>query len=70
MVNIQSVEELRRFLENEAIGTIEAAEILGCTRQNIKRLVDNGKLVPIKTLERDRLFLKADILKRKEETNK
>ncbi|MEK4920791.1 helix-turn-helix domain-containing protein [Cytobacillus sp. FSL R5-0569] len=67
MISIKSVEELKDFLNKEVISTIEAAEILDCSRQNIKRIVDNGKLVPIKELERDRLFLKQDVLKRKEE---
>lgn len=65
--NFNTIEELREFMDKDVIGTIEAAEILECSRQNIKRLVDNGKLVPLKELERDRIFLKQDILNRKTE---
>lgn len=68
-INIQSVEELKQFLNEEVITTAEAASILDCTRQNIKRLVDIGKLTPIRELDRDRLFLKADIINRKEQMN-
>jgi len=64
--HFESVEELKTFLQEQVVNTKEAAEILGCTRQNIKRIVDNGKLTPIKEMEKDRLFLKADVLKRKE----
>lgn len=64
--HFESVEELKTFLQEHVVNTKEAAEILECTRQNIKRIVDNGKLLPIKEMEKDRLFLKADVLKRKE----
>ncbi|NRG43528.1 helix-turn-helix domain-containing protein [Bacillus sp. CRN 9] len=67
---INSREELVSFLNDEIITSTQAAEILQCSRQNIKRIVDNGKLVPIKELDRDRLFLKQDVLKRKEEMDK
>lgn len=65
-ISINSIEELKSFMENEIVNTNGAAEILGCTRQNIKRIVDNGKLVPLKEMEKDRLFLKSDVIKRKE----
>ena len=39
----------------------EAIEIIGCSRQNLKQLVDRETLVPIKTTSRDRLFLREDI---------
>ncbi|GED03079.1 helix-turn-helix domain-containing protein [Bacillus atrophaeus] len=55
------VEELREFLDNEVITTSEAIEIIGCSRQNLKQLVDHGTLKPIKTTNRDRLFLRKDI---------
>ncbi|CUB27241.1 MULTISPECIES: DNA-binding protein [Bacillus amyloliquefaciens group] len=55
------VEELREFLDNEVITTSEAIEIIGCSRQNLKQLVDYKTLVPIKTTNRDRLFLRKDI---------
>ncbi|KSW07160.1 transcriptional regulator [Bacillus velezensis] len=55
------VEELREFLDKEVITTSEAIEIIGCSRQNLKQLVDYKTLVPIKTTNRDRLFLRKDI---------
>lgn len=59
-------EELRSFIKEKIVNTNEAAEILSCTRQNIDRLVKNGKLIPIVIYPRDKIFLKADILERKE----
>lgn len=69
-LNIRSIDDLKSFLAAEVITTNEAAEILDCTRQNIKRLVDNGKLEPLRSLDKDRLFLRSDILERKENMNK
>ncbi|MBV2197733.1 DNA-binding protein [Bacillus velezensis] len=56
-----SIDELRDFMDKEVITTSEAIEIIGCDRQNLKRLVDYKTLVPIKTTNRDRLFLRKDI---------
>ncbi|MDA1478290.1 helix-turn-helix domain-containing protein [Bacillus changyiensis] len=58
----ESIDELREFMDKEVITTSEAIEIIGCSRQNLKQLVDYGTLKPLKTTNRDRLFLKADIL--------
>jgi hypothetical protein len=68
--HFDSIEELRTFFQEQVINTNKVAEILGCTRQNVKRIVENGKLIPLKELEKDRLFLLEDVLKRKEEMNK
>lgn len=43
----------------------EAAELLGCSRQNISDLVRRGKLVPLKASARSMLFLRADVLARR-----
>lgn len=59
-------EELRNFIKEKIVNTNQAAEMLDCTRQNIDRLVKNGKLIPIVIYPRDKIFLKADILERKE----
>ncbi|NBJ71035.1 MULTISPECIES: helix-turn-helix domain-containing protein [Clostridia] len=57
-----NVDQLRSFLENEVVTTTEAVELIGCSRQNIKQLVDHGTLMPIKQTPRERLFLKEDVL--------
>lgn len=64
-LQFNSKEDLIDFVNNEIVNTTEASEILNCTRQNIYKLVKNGVLVPIKVMEKDRLFFKADILARK-----
>jgi DNA-binding transcriptional MerR regulator len=49
-------------METEVVTTTEAVELIGCSRQNIKQLVDHGTLVPIKQTPKERLFLKEDVL--------
>ena len=56
--------ELIQYIHNEIVNTKEAAEMLGCTRQNIKRLVDINELTPVKIMNKDKLFLKKHIIKR------
>lgn len=57
-------EDIISFISQRTVNTAEAAEILNCTRQNIDDLIKRGKLTPVKTTAKDKLFLKSDILKR------
>ncbi|SDH80605.1 hypothetical protein SAMN04489735_10649 [Aneurinibacillus thermoaerophilus] len=66
-ITFKSRDELTAYIVNEVVNTTEALEILGCSRQNLNDLVKRGVLKPIKELPRDRLFYKADVLKRKEQ---
>lgn len=61
-----SKQELMDFLASEVVNTTEAIEIIGCSRQNLNQLVKTGSLVPIRTSSRESLFLKSEILERKE----
>jgi len=60
----ESDDDLILFINENIITTMEVAEILGCTRQNIDNMVKKGKLTPVKQTLRDKLFFKADILER------
>lgn len=64
MYNFNSKEEFLNWLQSNIINTNEAAEILGCSRQNIDDLVKRNKLIPIRVFPRDRVFLKEDVLAR------
>lgn len=61
-LNFKSVEEFKSFIESELLTTREVADLLGCSRQNIKQLVDYKTLVPVKQTSRERLFFKADVI--------
>lgn len=54
----------RNFVMHRVINAAEAAEILGCSRQNVIDLTKREKLHPVKTSEKSTLYLKSEILKR------
>lgn len=59
-----SVSDFCSFAVHRVVNVAEAAEILGCTRQNIGYLTKTGKLHPIKSSGKNTLYLKSEILKR------
>lgn len=65
MYHFDTEEELFDFLQDNIISTMEAAEILGCSRQYIDQLVKENKLVPVKIYPRNKIFLKSTVLARK-----
>lgn len=60
-----SLEDFRQFVANRVVNTAEAAEMLQCSRQNIDDLIHRGKLHPVKTTPKNKLFLKSEIIQRK-----
>ncbi len=56
--------DFRRFVEDCVISAAQAAEILGCSRQNINDLTKRGKLHPVKNSEKGRFYLKSEVVKR------
>ncbi|MDA2537629.1 DNA-binding protein [Bacillus cereus] len=70
MYEFKTKDELICFIQSEIVNTSEALDILGCSRQNLNQMVQKERVKPIKEMPRDRLFFKADILKRKEQMRK
>lgn len=60
-----SLIDFREFVVHRVINSAEAAELLDCSRQNINDLIKRNKLHPIKSTEKNTLFLKSEVLKRK-----
>lgn len=58
-----SKENLIEFIRAEIITTAEATAILNCSRQYLDELVSKGKITPVKTINRVRLYWKDDIIK-------
>lgn len=56
--------DFRNFVAHRVINVTEAAELLGCSRQNVIDLTKRGKLHPIKASDKSTLYLKSEILKR------
>jgi hypothetical protein len=59
-----SAADFRNFVVHRVITSMEAAELLNCSRQNIDDLSKRGKLHPIKTCGKTTLYLKSEVLKR------
>jgi len=56
--------DFRNFVVYRVVNVAEAAEMLGCSRQNIDYLTRAGKLHPIKSSGKNTLYLKSEIQKR------
>ena len=59
-----SVRDFKDFAGGNLVSTSEAAGILGCSRQYVDELVRKERLHPVKTLAKDRLFLRQEVLGR------
>lgn len=66
MHQLNSREDIEKFLQTHIVNTSEAIEILGCSRQYLNQLIKSGVIKPVKEFARDRLFIKAEIEERKE----
>ena len=57
-------EDLVSIVNNGMVNSAEAAQMLGCSRQNIEDLIKRDKIQPIQVKEKNKLFFRDDILKR------
>ncbi|QDP99410.1 helix-turn-helix domain-containing protein [Lysinibacillus fusiformis] len=63
---VDTKDEFIKLVQSEILTTSEVLEELQISRQALNSLVKRGKLVPVKELSRDKLFLREDIESRKE----
>ncbi|GAB0169478.1 helix-turn-helix domain-containing protein [Lysinibacillus sp. CTST325] len=63
---VDNKNEFIKLVQSEILTTSEVIEELQISRQALNSLVKRGKLVPVKELTRDKLYLKEDIESRKE----
>ena len=59
-----SYHEISRYVQNRLVNTNQTCDILECSRQNIDDLMKRGKLHPVRTDERYKLFTKAEVVER------
>ena len=59
-----TIADFKNFVVERVVNATEAAEILDCSRQNLMDLTKRGKLHPIKSSEKNTLYIKSEILKR------
>ncbi|MEK4425849.1 DNA-binding protein [Solibacillus sp. FSL K6-1523] len=62
---VESKDEFIALVQTEVLTSSEVLEELQISRQALGSLVKREKLVPIKELSRDKLFLREDVEKRK-----
>ena len=55
------LEDLAQFVRYNVVNTADITTALNCSRQNVEDLVKRGKLAPVKTLQKGKLFLLADV---------
>lgn len=55
-------ELLTSFLKTNIIGSADAEEILGCSRQHLSQLVKEGVLKPVHSINNSNVFLKTEVL--------
>jgi len=63
---VDNKEGFIKLVQTEILTSSEVLEELQISRQSLNSLVKRGKLLPIKELPRDRLFLREDVEARKE----
>jgi len=62
-----ALQDLHRYVQTRIVSASEACAILDCSRQNIDSLMRRGKLRPIRTDAKYKLFSKAEVMQRKKE---
>ena len=60
------LEDFIGFVRHRVVSSHEASQILGCSRQNIDDLVRRDKLHPIRRDAKNRLFLRNEVVQRKQ----
>lgn len=66
-IQLGSRKEVEDFIRNEVLTTSEVTEIMGVTRQRVSKMISDGKLIPVKKLRGDSLFLRIDVEEKKKE---
>jgi hypothetical protein len=61
-----SLDDFVSFVRHRIVNTSEACRILGCSRQNIDDLIRRSKLHPIRQDERNKLFLRNEVMQRRQ----
>ena len=57
-------DDLRAMIKQQVVNSVEAAEILGCSRQYVNELAAKGKLTPIKSDAKTTLYLRSEVMQK------
>lgn len=58
------LEAFLSFLKHRTLNGAETANVLNCSRQNIEQLIKRNRLHPIKTAQKNKLFMKGEVEQR------
>ncbi|WMJ18209.1 DNA-binding protein [Geobacillus proteiniphilus] len=61
MYHFTTRKELEDFIKSEVLGVAETLEILGVTYQRLSKLIESGRITPIKSFQKDKLFFRTDV---------
>lgn len=59
-----TINDFKNFVLQATVNSSEASDLLNCSRQNIEDLVKRNKLHPIKESDKNKLYLKDDVLRK------
>jgi len=59
--SFENKNDIAQFIKLNLVTSVQAAEILGCTRSNISDLIKRGKLKPAVELSQTMLFWREEI---------
>ncbi|MBM7634097.1 type IV toxin-antitoxin system AbiEi family antitoxin domain-containing protein [Geomicrobium sediminis] len=59
--HIKNREELNAFMHKYIVTPGEATEMLGITRQRLTKLVNDGRLIPVKQFGKTTVYYKPDL---------
>ncbi|WP_240515158.1 MULTISPECIES: helix-turn-helix domain-containing protein [Bacillus cereus group] len=65
--NAMSRSDKRKFIVEKVLTTPEAIEFLGVSRARLSHMIKKGKITPVKKLGCVSLFLKDDLIVKREE---
>lgn len=65
--HLRGRKDVEDFFATEILDSVATREILDISRQRLGQLKDSGRIVPIKTLAKDNLYLRSEVLALKKE---
>lgn len=54
-------QEVEDFIQNEVLTSAEAQELLNVNRQRLSKLIEEGRILPVKKEGRVTLFIRSDV---------
>ncbi|ECD6517349.1 DNA-binding protein [Salmonella enterica subsp. enterica] len=66
-IHLKNLKEIQDFFRHEVLDANQTRELLDINKQRLSQLVKQGRIVPIKEVPRNNLYLKQQVLVLKKE---